>query len=40
MGNEAMSTARWRTCWKELEKLLEPLKVTGLVIELLLEAMF
>jgi hypothetical protein len=38
MGSEAIDTARWRTCWKELEKVLDPLKVIVLAAELTLEA--
>ena len=34
MGREAMDTARCRTCWKELEKVLWPLNVMGFVTEL------
>ena len=33
MGREAMETARCRTCWKELEKVLWPLNVIGSVTE-------
>jgi hypothetical protein len=32
-----MDTARCRTCWKELEKVLEPLNVMGAVAELAAE---
>jgi hypothetical protein len=38
MGREAICTARVSTCWKELEYVLEPVKV-GERIELALEAM-
>ena len=34
MGSSAMDTARCKTCWKELEKVLWPLNVTGFVTEL------
>jgi hypothetical protein len=34
MGREAMDTARCNTCWKELEKVLWPLNVTGVEREL------
>lgn len=34
MGSEAMETARCKTCWKELEKVLWPVNVTGLLSEL------
>jgi len=34
MGREAMDTARCKTCWKELENVLWPLNVIGLLTEL------
>jgi len=34
MGSEAMETARCKTCWKELEKVLWPLNVIGFEREL------
>jgi hypothetical protein len=33
-GEEAIDTARCNTCWKELEKVLWPLNVTGVDREL------
>jgi hypothetical protein len=33
IGSEAIDTARCRTCWKELEKVLEPLNVMGAAAE-------
>jgi hypothetical protein len=34
MGREAMETARCKTCWKELEKVLWPVNVIGVEREL------
>ena len=34
MGREAIDTARCKTCWNELEKVLWPLNVTGVEREL------
>jgi hypothetical protein len=39
MGREAIDTARCKTCWKELEKVLWPVKVIGFVRELELVAL-